>query len=103
MGGGGGRWAEERWESPTQTMLDVVDRFQQLDIPHSSIYAEGVGSSDPFLYRKLLPRNIHILTWAQPGDRLECGPNSKSSSECVIGQAPSDEIGQRKDIWISSG
>lgn len=65
MGGGGGRWAEERWESPTQTMLDVVDRFQQLDIPHSSIYAEGVGSSDPFLYRKLLPRNIHILTWGR--------------------------------------
>lgn len=65
MGGGGGRWAEEKWESPTQTMLDVVNRFQQLDIPHSSIYAEGIGSSDPSLYRKLEPLNIHVLTWGR--------------------------------------
>lgn len=65
MGGGGGRWAEEKWESPTQTMLDVVNRFQQLDIPHSSIYAEGEGSSDPLLYRKLEPLNIHVLTWGR--------------------------------------
>ncbi len=65
MGGGGGRWAEERWESPTQTMLDVVDRFRQLDIPHSAIYAEGDASSDPLLYCRLMPMNIHILTWAR--------------------------------------
>ena len=65
MGGGGGRWAEEKWESPTQTMLDVVDRFRRLDIPHSAIYAEGDASSDPLLYRRLMPMNIHILTWAR--------------------------------------
>jgi alpha-glucosidase (family GH31 glycosyl hydrolase) len=65
MGGGGDRWAEEKWESPTQTMLDVVDRFRQLDIPHSAIYAEGDASSDPLLYRRLMPMNIHILTWAR--------------------------------------
>lgn len=65
MGGGGGRWAEERWESPTQTMLDVVARFHREDIPHSSIYAEGEGSSDPLLYRKLQPLNIHVLTWGR--------------------------------------
>jgi alpha-glucosidase (family GH31 glycosyl hydrolase) len=65
MGGGGDRWAEEKWESPTQTMLDVVDRFHRLDIPHSAIYAEGDASSDPLLYRRLMPMNIHILTWAR--------------------------------------
>lgn len=65
MGGGGRRWAEESWKSPTQTMLDVIARFRQLDIPHSAIYAEGDASSDPLLYRKLMPVSIHILTWAR--------------------------------------
>jgi alpha-glucosidase (family GH31 glycosyl hydrolase) len=65
MGGGGGRWAEELWETPTQNMLDVVDHFRRLDIPHSAIYAEGEASSDPVLYRKLEPMNIHVLTWAR--------------------------------------
>lgn len=65
MGGGGDRWDEERWQSATQTMLDVADRFRRLDIPHSAIYAEGDGSFDPLLYRRLTPQNIRVLTWAR--------------------------------------
>jgi alpha-glucosidase (family GH31 glycosyl hydrolase) len=65
MGGGGGRWSEERWQSPVETMLDVVARFTNLDIPHSSIYAEGPGSSESKLYRELEPRGIHVLTWGR--------------------------------------
>jgi alpha-glucosidase (family GH31 glycosyl hydrolase) len=65
MGGGMGRWARNENQPPTQAMLEVVARFRQLDIPHSSIYAEGKGSEDPLIYRKLLPMDIHILTWAR--------------------------------------
>ncbi len=65
MGGGGERWAKDLTKTPTQAMFDVVARFQQLDIPHSSIYAEGPASSDPLLYRGLEPLNIHVLTWAR--------------------------------------
>jgi alpha-glucosidase (family GH31 glycosyl hydrolase) len=65
MGGGGGRWARNRGVTPTQTMLDEAAHFQRLDIPHSAIYAEGPGSSDPLLYRKLEPLNIRVLTWGR--------------------------------------
>lgn len=65
MGGGGGRWAEEQWLSPVENMLDVVARFKNLDIPHSSIYAEGPGSFEPLLYRKLQPLDIRVLTWGR--------------------------------------
>jgi len=69
-GGGGERWAEERWESPTQNILNVIDHFRRLDIPHSAIYAEGPASFDPLLHRKLAPMDIHVLTWgrSQPVD-----------------------------------
>ena len=36
-----------------------------LDIPHSAIYAEGNGSFDPLLYRRLSPQGIRVLTWAR--------------------------------------
>ena len=65
MGGGGGRWARDREKTPTKTMLDVITEFRRLDIPHSSIYAEGDGSSDPLLYRRLDPLQIRVLTWGR--------------------------------------
>ena len=65
MGGGGERWARNPEKNPTETMLDVVTEFQRLDIPHSAIYAEGDGSSDPLLYRRLDPLQIHVLTWGR--------------------------------------
>ncbi|MGA9062617.1 MAG: TIM-barrel domain-containing protein, partial [Terracidiphilus sp.] len=65
MGGGGGRWARDRDKSPAQTMLDVASEFRRLDIPHSAIYAEGQGSSDPLLYRRLDPWQIRVLTWGR--------------------------------------
>ncbi len=65
MGGGGDRWAEERWQTATETLLDVVDRFRSLDIPHSAIYAEGDTSFDPLVYRHLVPQGIRVLTWAR--------------------------------------
>jgi alpha-glucosidase (family GH31 glycosyl hydrolase) len=92
MGGGGGRWAEEKWESSTQTMLDVVDRFRQLDIPHSAIYAEGDASYDPLLYRKLTPMNIHILTWAR-SEALDWDANwSIDRIKAALPGVPADKL-----------
>jgi len=41
MGGGGDRWGKDVGKTPAQAILAVVDKFHQLDIPHSSVYAEG--------------------------------------------------------------
>jgi len=64
-GGGGGRWAEERWVTPTQNILNVMDRFHQLDIPQSAVYAEGPASADPDLYRRLVPTGVRVLSWGR--------------------------------------
>ena len=65
MGGGVERWASVAGKTPTQAMLEVVNHFKNLDIPHSSIYAEGPASSDALLYKELDPLDIRILTWAR--------------------------------------
>ena len=64
-GGGGGRWAEEQWVTPTQNILNVMDRFHRLDIPHSAVYAEGPASDDPDLYRELVPAGVRVLSWGR--------------------------------------
>jgi alpha-glucosidase (family GH31 glycosyl hydrolase) len=76
MGGGGDRWGRTVGETPTQAILDVVDKFQSLDIPHSSVYAEGTASDDPLLYSKLDPLNIHVLTWARSEPLHSTGPSA---------------------------
>jgi alpha-glucosidase (family GH31 glycosyl hydrolase) len=63
MGGGWGRWKHGPLGEPTAEMLGVAARFAALDIPHSAIYAEGEGSSDPRLFTALAPQGIRPLTW----------------------------------------
>ncbi len=65
MGGGHRRWDSETGKTPPQAMLDVVAHFDRLDIPHSSIYAEGPSMIDPTLYRELEPKDIHMLAWGR--------------------------------------
>lgn len=47
-------------------MLYVVDRFQQLDIPHTALYAEGLSAGHPRLYRSLQGKGIRVLAWQAP-------------------------------------
>jgi alpha-glucosidase (family GH31 glycosyl hydrolase) len=66
MGGGWDRWFYAPLKNPTQEMINVVDKFEKLDIPHSGIYAEGSGHEDPLLHAKLAPKNIRIFSWGSP-------------------------------------
>jgi alpha-glucosidase (family GH31 glycosyl hydrolase) len=66
MGGGGDRWMEGPSKNPTLEMINVVKKFAKLDIPHSSIYAEGSGNEDPLLHAALLPYGIRIHSWWAP-------------------------------------
>jgi len=72
------KWAFEPWMgrtgrgwratalSPVDEKKRVINRFQELDIPHSAIYAEGVGADSPELYTFTAPRNIRVLSWFYP-------------------------------------
>ncbi len=62
MGGGGRRWANGPLHNVVQEEIGVVKRFQQLDIPHSAIYAEA-GNGDPALYAALKDTNLHVFAW----------------------------------------
>ncbi len=42
--------------------VNVVNRFAELDIPHSAIYAEE-GNADPKLYAGLKGKNLRVLAW----------------------------------------
>ncbi|GHU89887.1 hypothetical protein FACS1894155_07520 [Bacteroidia bacterium] len=72
------KWAFEPWMgrtgrgwratslSPVDEKKRVIRRFEELDIPHSAIYAEGVGADSPELYAFTTPRNIRVLSWFYP-------------------------------------
>ncbi len=47
-------------------MLDVVKRFERLDIPHTAIYAEGPGAGDARLYHGLRGTGIRVFGWHSP-------------------------------------
>ncbi|MDR1225242.1 MAG: hypothetical protein LBL07_20530 [Tannerella sp.] len=69
------KWAFEPWMGRTgrgwrATPLDpveekkrVIRRFEELDIPHSAIYAEGVGAERPDLHTFATAHNIKVLSW----------------------------------------
>ena len=69
------RWVFEPWMgrtgrgwratalSPVDEKIRVIRRFEELDIPHSAIYAEGVGAERPELHAFAAPRNIKVMSW----------------------------------------
>ncbi|MDR3062136.1 MAG: hypothetical protein LBU57_08500, partial [Dysgonamonadaceae bacterium] len=65
MGRTGRGWRATRL-SPVDEKIRVIRRFEELDIPHSAIYAEGVGADSPELYAFAAPRNIRVLSWFYP-------------------------------------
>ncbi len=62
MGGGGRRWANGPLHSAVPQELYVVNRFRELDIPHSALYAEA-GNANPALYTGLKGTGLHVLAW----------------------------------------
>jgi alpha-glucosidase (family GH31 glycosyl hydrolase) len=66
MGRTGRGWRNTPLNNPVEEKKRVIRRFEELDIPHSAIYAEGVGADSPELYAFLTPRNIRALSWFYP-------------------------------------
>lgn len=62
MGGGGRRWRNGPFKNAVREEVNVVQRFRELDIPHSAIYAEQ-GNAEPALYEQLKGTNLHVLAW----------------------------------------
>lgn len=62
MGGGGRRWSNGPLHNAVRQELHVVNRFRELDIPHSALYAEA-GNGNPALYAGLQGTDIHVLAW----------------------------------------
>lgn len=69
------KWAFEPWMGrtgrgwnapagdPVAEQKRVMKRFAELDIPHSALYAEGIGANMPQLHAWTAPRDIHVLSW----------------------------------------
>jgi alpha-glucosidase (family GH31 glycosyl hydrolase) len=68
MGREAGAWARDGdiKGDPVGEMLHVVERFGQLDVPHSAIYAEGPSAGNPRLYEGLAGTDIRVLGWHKP-------------------------------------
>ena len=71
-GGGVGRWLQGPTHDVVKEMEGVLDRFRNLDIPHSGLYAEGAGWKFKDHYNKdelykiagfAHQRGIHVFSW----------------------------------------
>lgn len=65
IGGQHRRWQfyDSLGRSDTEQMLEVINRYKKLDIPHSALYAEGGGNRNPALYKALNAKPIRIFAW----------------------------------------
>lgn len=59
-------WAHTRLRNPVAEAESVMNRFQELDIPHSAIYAEGNGADSPALHEFMAAKGIKVLSWYFP-------------------------------------
>lgn len=63
MGRTGRGWMNTPLKDPVAEQKKVTLQFEKLDIPHSAIYAEGIGANTPELYAFMAPRGIRVLSW----------------------------------------
>jgi alpha-glucosidase (family GH31 glycosyl hydrolase) len=63
MGRTGRGWINTPLKDPVTEQKRVTLQFEKLDIPHSAIYAEGIGANTPELYAFMAPRGIRVLSW----------------------------------------
>lgn len=66
MGRTGRGWNNTELHDPVAEQERVAERFAKLDIPHSAIYAEGVGADTPALYDFMGVRGIKVVSWFYP-------------------------------------
>lgn len=66
MGRGGGAWASGRLRNAVSEEERVTKRFEELDIPHSAIYAEGPSALSPALNQFMGARGIRVLGYFMP-------------------------------------
>ncbi|MDR0698465.1 MAG: hypothetical protein LBG28_04485 [Tannerella sp.] len=63
MGRTGRGWRNTPLNNPVEEKKQVIRRFEELDIPHSAVYAEGVGAESPELHAFAASRGIKVLSW----------------------------------------
>ncbi len=66
MGRGEGAWANDRFHDPVSQEETTALRFEELDIPHSAIYAEGPSALSPELNRFMAARGVRVLGYFFP-------------------------------------
>jgi len=64
-GGGMGRWSKGPLKNNILEIVGVIKIFEELDIPHSALYAEG-ARPDAKLFSEAALRNIKLLSWEYP-------------------------------------
>ncbi len=75
MGRGGGAWASGKLHDAVAEEEKVAQRFAELDIPHSAIYAEGPSALSPVLNQFMAARGIRVLGYFMPA----VGPSEQKS------------------------
>lgn len=66
MGRGEGAWASGPLHDAVAEEKNVANRFAELDIPHSAIYAEGASALSPVLNQFMAERGIRVLGYFMP-------------------------------------
>jgi alpha-glucosidase (family GH31 glycosyl hydrolase) len=66
MGRGEGAWEEGRLHDAVAEEESAANRFAELDIPHSAIYAEGPSALSPALNQFMAARGVRVLGYFYP-------------------------------------
>lgn len=73
-GGGGGRWMNGPLKNIVEEQMGVIEKFAELDIPHTGFYAEGAGSGSksvdigaPYMISSFAEsKGMHAFSWNFP-------------------------------------
>ncbi len=85
MGRTGRGWNNTELLDPVAEQERVTERFAKLDIPHSAIYAEGIGADTPALYDFMGAHGIKVLSWFYP-------VISQSNQMALLPEMPLDQL-----------
>jgi alpha-glucosidase (family GH31 glycosyl hydrolase) len=100
------RWAFEPWMGRTGRGWNagplhnqvaeeerVVQRFAELDIPHSAIYSEGKGADSAALNHFMAARGIKVLSWYFPS--IDRPTQAKLMPELTASELPVLKVGDQ--------
>jgi alpha-glucosidase (family GH31 glycosyl hydrolase) len=66
IGRTGRGWNDGPLHNGVAEEIQVIKQFEELDIPHSSIYAEGSGADSKALNTFVAAQGMHVLSWYYP-------------------------------------